>query len=79
MRGKNGRRGANSIRPDKHVAINSHVIEPFEAKNLTEFELAQKDGGVEVNWVMSGDTNFMAKAEAPATSKESRLFLRIPS
>ena len=41
--------------------IGLQFIKPFAANNRAEFTLQPKDGGTEVVWTMSGQSNFVAK------------------
>lgn len=43
------------------VVIRLDFLKPFEAHNITRFQLAPKDGGTEVRWTMSGPQPYMAK------------------
>ena len=47
--------------PSSSIAIDLNFLKPFKAHNLTEFTFAQKDGGTEVLWAMSGSLDFMMK------------------
>jgi len=48
--------------PEKRIAIELEFLEPWEATNKTLFTFTRVDGGVDVNWAMEGENNFMAKA-----------------
>jgi uncharacterized protein YndB with AHSA1/START domain len=47
--------------PAKKVGIKLDFITPFEAHNTTEFTLTPSGGGTDVNWAMTGASNFMMK------------------
>ena len=48
--------------PGKRVAIKLEFIKPFAAVNDTEFTFKPEGNQTSVEWSMSGDNNFMAKA-----------------
>ena len=48
--------------PNEHVALKLEFLKPFAATNATEFTFKPEGNGVAVNWRMSGENNFMAKA-----------------
>ena len=47
--------------PNQHIVIELLFTKPFAANNKGEFTLSPKDGGTEVVWTMSGQSNFVAK------------------
>ena len=58
--------------PDK-VSIQLDFIEPFEGHNTADFELAPKDGGTEVRWVMFGPATFLTKLMGLFVSMDSMI------
>ena len=48
----------------RHLALDLKFTAPFEAENVTTFDVEAKGSGAEVTWAMSGKNNFMAKAAA---------------
>jgi uncharacterized protein YndB with AHSA1/START domain len=48
--------------PEKRIAIELEFLKPWEATNETSFTFTRDGDGVEVNWAMAGENNFMAKA-----------------
>jgi uncharacterized protein YndB with AHSA1/START domain len=49
-------------RPNELVRIKLDFLKPFESSNTTEFEFKPESSGVNVNWTMSGQNNFVSKA-----------------
>lgn len=48
--------------PHQHVQIKLEFLKPFESQSITDFSFQSEGGGTAVNWTMSGENNFMAKA-----------------
>jgi uncharacterized protein YndB with AHSA1/START domain len=48
--------------PPRRVAIQLEFKEPWQATNVTTFELRPVAAGTEVSWAMEGQNGFMAKA-----------------
>jgi len=48
--------------PPKRVLIDISFTRPFKAQNIIDFTLTPAPAGVNVNWAMHGNNNFMAKA-----------------
>jgi uncharacterized protein YndB with AHSA1/START domain len=51
-----------SSEPPRRVTIQLQFKEPWQATNVTTFELRPVAPGTEVTWVMAGQNSFMAKA-----------------
>lgn len=49
-----------SVAPSK-ITIDLHFMKPFEARNTTEFSLADQDGTTTVTWAMYGPSPFISK------------------
>lgn len=49
-------------RPGEIVKIDLQFTEPFEATNVTEFQLQPAGQGTNVTWTISGKKNFLMKA-----------------
>jgi hypothetical protein len=49
-----------SVAPSK-VTIDLHFMKPFEARNTTEFTLADQGGTTTVTWAMYGPSPFISK------------------
>jgi uncharacterized protein YndB with AHSA1/START domain len=47
--------------PSSKVGIALEFLEPFEAKNTTEFTLTPVENGTTVNWAMSGQNLYIGK------------------
>jgi uncharacterized protein YndB with AHSA1/START domain len=43
------------------LKIDLHFMKPFEARNIAEYTLAPRDGGILVTWAMYGPANFISK------------------
>lgn len=43
------------------IALDLHMIKPFEGHNQVEFTLAPTDGSTTVTWAMNGTRNFIVK------------------
>jgi hypothetical protein len=67
-----GHMEVKSAAPDR-VSIKLDFIEPFEGHNMTDFELAKKDGGTEVRWVMAGPAPFVTKLMGVFVSMDSMI------
>jgi hypothetical protein len=48
--------------PDRKVAIKLEFMKPFQATNVTTFDLVPSSDGTKVTWAMEGRNNFVAKA-----------------
>jgi hypothetical protein len=48
--------------PLRHITIQLEFKEPWQATNVTSFELRPGAAGTEVTWAMEGQNGFMAKA-----------------
>ncbi len=55
-----GRMEILSVTPSQ-VDIDLEFMAPWKARNKTVFNLTPRDGGTEVNWVMTGSSPFMFK------------------
>ncbi len=59
--------------PSQSVEITLRFIEPFEATNVTRFTLSPAAGGTNVEWMMTGNNNFMGKAMSLFMSMDSMI------
>jgi len=57
-----GRMTITESRPGEAVGIKLEFIKPMQATNDTVFTFKAEGEGTQVNWAMSGNNNFMAKA-----------------
>ena len=65
-----GRMEIKATAPDK-VSIQLDFIEPFTARNTTEFHLAPRSSATEVRWVVSGPAGFVTKLMGVLVSMDS--------
>ncbi|CAN5318078.1 SRPBCC family protein [soil metagenome] len=56
-----GKMTITETRPNDSVKINLDFIQPFAAKNMTEFTFKPDGDKTNVTWSMTGKNNFMAK------------------
>lgn len=56
-----GRMEITESQPPSRVVIDLDFIKPFNSHNVTEFELAPKDGATDLTWTMRGPANFITK------------------
>lgn len=70
--GKGSMEIIDSTAPSK-VTLSLHFMEPFEDTSTTEFSLAPEGAGTKVAWVMSGQSNFMAKVMGVFCSMDSMI------
>jgi len=47
--------------PSSRIRLNLDFLKPFEAHNITEFNLVPKGGSTDLNWAMYGPSPFMTK------------------
>lgn len=57
-----GKMTIKNTHPPKYLAIDLEFIKPFEAKNLTQFDIKAMGEKTNVTWTMVGKKNFMMKA-----------------
>ena len=57
-----GRMTIVECQPPQKLGIQLEFLRPFAATNQTQFTLATAAGGTAVDWVMTGNRNFMLKA-----------------
>lgn len=57
-----GRMTIAESKPNESVRIKLEFLKPFESTSTTDFLLKPSGGGTSVDWVMSGENNFIAKA-----------------
>jgi uncharacterized protein YndB with AHSA1/START domain len=57
-----GRMTITDAEPDRKVAIKLEFMKPFQATNVTTFDLVPSSDGTKVTWAMEGRNNFVAKA-----------------
>jgi len=56
-----GRMETTESVPPSKITIDLHFMQPFEARNTTEFTLTEQDGATTVTWAMYGPSPFIAK------------------
>jgi hypothetical protein len=56
-----GRMEITESTPYSRVVLDLHFIAPWEARNVTTFELAPSGGSTSVSWTMDGPATFMTK------------------
>jgi uncharacterized protein YndB with AHSA1/START domain len=56
-----GRMEITSTMPGSRVVIQLDFLKPFEAHNVTTFNLAASGGTTNVTWLMDGSHNYMSK------------------
>ena len=57
-----GRMTITDTTPDQKVAIKLEFLKPFQATNVTTFNLTPDASGTHVEWSMEGRNNFLSKA-----------------
>jgi len=57
-----GKMTISQSHPTEHIAIDLEFIQPFPAKNLTEFTFKPDGEKTNVTWTMTGKKNFLMKA-----------------
>lgn len=57
-----GRMTITESTPEKHVALNLEFIKPFQSNAVTNFHIQPAGTGSSVDWVMTGESDFMSKA-----------------
>lgn len=57
-----GRMTITESHPNSHVRIKLEFLKPFEATNTTDFRFTPVENQVEVEWRMTGESNFITKA-----------------
>jgi len=55
--------------PDNRVSIKLEFMKPFKCTNHAVFQLAPEGSGTQVNWIMTGNNNFMGKMFYPFMDK----------
>ena len=56
-----GRMEITSATPSSNITMKLDFLKPFEAHNVTMFDLAPEGDGTKVTWTMTGQSNFMSK------------------
>lgn len=57
-----GRMTITDSKANEQVTIKLEFIKPFAATNTTTFTFSAAEGGTQLVWAMSGESNFMSKA-----------------
>lgn len=57
-----GRMTIEESRPNELIAINLEFLEPFDTASKTTFAFKESGGQTTVDWIMTGQNNFMSKA-----------------
>jgi uncharacterized protein YndB with AHSA1/START domain len=47
--------------PNEHIKINLEFLKPFESRSLTDFRFKPEGNGTQVDWIMTGENDFMGK------------------
>jgi hypothetical protein len=53
-----------AVAPER-VLIKLDFLKPFEAHNMAEYLLAERDGATEFTWAMYGPEQLLSKADGP--------------
>ncbi len=68
-----GRMEITRATPSSQVVIQLDFLKPFEAHNVTTFNLAGSTGTTNLTWVMEGTNNFMSKAMSVFVSMDKMI------
>ena len=68
-----GRMTITDSKPGEQIVIKLEFLKPWTATNRTEFTFRQQQGGVSVDWAMSGTHNFMGKAFSLLMNMDARI------
>jgi hypothetical protein len=55
--------------PDEHISIKLEFMKPFKSTNQAIFRLTPGGSGTNVNWIMTGNNNFVGKMFYPFMDK----------
>jgi len=47
--------------PHEHIKVDLEFLKPFESRSITDFRFKGQGNGTQVDWIMTGENDFMGK------------------